>query len=202
MSTISTFFYGLMTGLSLIIAIGAQNAFVLKQGLKGHYVFIVCLICALSDALLIALGVVGFGKIIKKFPLILEIAKYMGCLFLLVYGAKSLLAAVKADNYLLPSEANDDYLPAIITACLAFTWLNPHVYLDTVILLGSIATQFKELKLYFALGAMAASCIFFFSLGYGAKLLAPIFAKPIAWRILDFIIGLIMWGLALMLITH
>lgn len=162
MTEITTFFYGLMTGLSLIIAIGAQNAFVLKQGLKRQYVFIVCLICALSDAVLIALGVLGFGQLIKKFPLIIEIAKYTGFIFLIWYGTKSFISAYRANSHLLPSEENNPSLVKVVSMCLAFTWLNPHVYLDTVILLGSISTQFASLKGYFAFGAMTASCLFFF----------------------------------------
>ena len=202
MGELYTFIYGLAIGFSLIVAIGAQNAFVLKQGLCKQNVLIVVLICAVSDSILISLGIFGFSNVVKNQPFLIALTKYLGFAFLMVYGFKSIYYAFNNYHHLKPSTNSNSTLFQTVLICLAFTWLNPHVYLDTVILLGSIATQFKELKLYFALGAMTASCIFFFSLGYGAKLLTPIFAKPIAWRILDFIIGLIMWGLALMLITH
>lgn len=197
--SLSTCLMGMSVSFSLILAIGAQNAFVLKQGLKRQFVLIVCLICALSDAILISAGVFGFGRIISQFPLIITIAKYGGALFLFVYGAKSLISAYKHSESLIANGEDVGSLKQVIVMCLAFTWLNPHVYLDTVILLGTIASQFTD-KLAFALGAISASFIFFFSLGFGARVLQPVFAKPIAWKILDIIIGILMWGIAASLI--
>lgn len=193
--TISTYLYGLKMGFSLILAIGAQNALVLKQGLKKEFVFAVCLICALSDAVLIGACVFGFGKFISQYPQIVTIAKYGGALFLFVYGLRSLLSSFKQNDGLVAKGEDVASLGKVV----AFAWLNPHVYLDTVVFLGSISTQFSD-KLSFALGAMSASFIFFFGLGFGARLLQPIFAKPKAWQVLDFIIGLVMWAIAVKLV--
>lgn len=195
----STYIYGMSVSFSLILAIGAQNAFVLKQGLKRQFVFIVCLICALSDAILIAAGVFGFGKIISQFPQIVTVAKYAGALFLLVYGARSFYSAFTQHHTLVAHGEDVASLWQVMAMCLAFTWLNPHVYLDTVVLIGTIASQFAD-KAAFALGAISASFMFFFALGYGARLLQPLFAKPLAWKILDGLIGLVMWGIAITLI--
>jgi len=196
----TSYFTGLFLGFSLILAIGAQNAFVLKQGLKKHHVFLVCFICALSDAILISLGVGGFGIVIKQFPEIEQIARYLGALFLVVYGLKSLIAAFNNSQSLTPEGELPKALMKTALTCLAFTWLNPHVYLDTIVLLGSISTQYESTKIAFALGAISSSFIFFFSLGYGARILIPIFEKPKAWQVLDFIIALIMFAIAFSLI--
>ncbi len=193
--TISTYLYGLKMGFSLILAIGAQNAFVLKQGLKKEFVFAVCLICALSDAVLIGACVFGFGKFISQYPQIVTIAKYGGALFLFVYGLRRLLSNFKQNDGLVAKGEDVASLGKVV----AFAWLNPHVYLDTVVFLGSISTQFSD-KLSFALGAMSASFIFFFGLGFGARLLQKSFAKPKAWQVLDFIIGLVMWAIAVKLV--
>lgn len=197
---ISTYLYGMSVSLSLIVAIGAQNAFVLKQGLKRQFVFIVCLICALSDAVLISAGVFGFGKVISQFPQVITFAKYAGAVFLLWYGAKSFYSAITQTQSLVAQGDDVASLKQVVALCVAFTWLNPHVYLDTVILLGTIASQFAD-KVAFAMGAISASFLFFFSLGYGARLLQPLFAKPIAWKILDAIIGVVMWAIAVSLIV-
>ncbi|HIQ14572.1 MAG TPA: amino acid transporter [Leucothrix sp.] len=196
------FIGGFSLGFSLILAIGSQNAFILRQGLKKEYVFIVCLICAVSDALLISLGVSGFAIIIAKTPWIEPVARYGGALFLFIYGARSFWSAYATNENLLPSKENKSSLTIIITICLAFTWLNPHVYLDTVILLGSVSTQYIGQKIEFTLGACLASFLFFFTLGYGARVLTPIFENPKSWKILDFIIGCIMWGIAFSLIKN
>lgn len=195
----TAFFYGLGIGFSLILAIGAQNAFVLKQGLKRQHVFWVCLVCALSDSVLIYLGIIGFSQMIISFPMIVTLAKYFGALFLFLYGAKHFYAALQA-SALHPSELENDSLYTIIGLCLAFTWLNPHVYLDTVILVGSISVQFSQQRDLFAAGCMLASWLFFFALGYGARMLLPIFKSTRSWKILDIIIGLMMWTIALILI--
>jgi len=195
-----TFIYGFSLGFSLILAIGAQNAFVLKQGLKGEFVFLVCLICALSDAILILIGVSGFHILVSQFPSVVAIARYGGALFLFVYGLLSFRSALTTRHQLAPSnlQANGAYKTAL--TCLAFTWLNPHVYLDTVVLLGSISSQFAGQIVEFSIGATSASFVFFFSLGYGAALLRPIFEKPRAWQILEGLIGIIMWAIAVKLV--
>ncbi len=197
--SISVFLYGMSMGFSLILAIGAQNAFVLKQGLKRQFVFSVCLICALSDALLIAAGVFGFGKFISQYPQIVTIAKYAGALFLFAYGARNFVSALKPNTGLIAKGEDVSSFAKVVGLCLAFTWLNPHVYLDTVIFLGSISTQFHD-KTAFALGAMSASFLFFFGLGYGARLLEPLFARPKSWQVLDVIIGMVMWAIAIKLL--
>ncbi len=195
------FLAGLSLGFSLIIAIGSQNAFVLKQGLKKEHVFIVCLLCAVSDALLITAGVSGFSAIISRTPWIETLARYGGAIFLATYGTRSFWTALKKDTTLMPSETSYSSVGVIVMTCLAFTWLNPHVYLDTVVLLGAVSAQFPGRKIEFASGAVTASFIFFFSLGYGARILTPIFKRPSAWKILDFIIGGIMWFIAVNLIS-
>lgn len=202
----SAFYAGMSLGASLIIVIGAQNALVLKQGLKNQHVFVVCLICALSDALLIALGVGGFYLMVAKFPWLEVGAKYGGAMFLVAYGARSFYAAWQSSESLKADEAaeqtrhhKNSRLIAIYT-CLALTWLNPHVYLDTVVLLGSVSTHYPGHKIAFASGATVASFLFFFALGYGARMLTPIFSNPFTWKTLDFIIGGIMWGVAATLI--
>ena len=193
--------FGFSLGFSLILAIGAQNAFVLKQGLKGEHVFLVCLICAASDAILILIGVSGFHVLVASFPSLVTIARFGGAAFLLVYGLLSFYNAIRLDHGLLPSEIKSSSAWQSALTCLAFTWLNPHVYLDTVVLLGSVSTQFGADVTWFAGGAMLASFVFFFGLGYGARLLRPVFATARAWRVLDFLIGGIMWGIALRLVT-
>lgn len=175
---------GFLLGLSLILPIGAQNAFVLRVGLRGEHVWAVCLACAVSDALLILAGVSGFSHISAVVPWAETGLRYFGAAFLVVYGARSFLEAFRP-GALRPSEAAAAGLGRVVLTCLAFTWLNPHVYLDTVVLIGSISTQFSERKGSFALGAMLASFTFFFSLGYGARLLKPLFARPVTWRVLD-----------------
>lgn len=196
----SSFIYGLAIGFSLILAIGAQNAFVLKQGLKNKYVFWVCLVCALSDSILMYLGVTGFSKVVSQYPFIVILAKYLGATFLLVYGFLSFKAAFNTTNILSPSVVEESSFIKVIGTCLAFTWLNPHVYLDTLVLIGSISTQFKGSKIQFASGAISASWLFFFILGYGARFLRPLFENPRAWNVLEFIIGLVMWFIAITLI--
>lgn len=194
------FFFGFSLGFSLILAIGAQNAFVLRQGLKDEHVFLVCLICALSDAILILIGVSGFHILIASFPSLVTIARYGGAAFLLVYGLLSFYRALRLDQGMQPSDIKSSSAWQSALTCLAFTWLNPHVYLDTVVLLGSVSIQFGERLNWFATGAILASFVFFFALGYGAGLLRPLFAEARAWRILDFLIGCIMWGIALRLV--
>lgn len=186
---------GFTLSLSLILAIGAQNAFVLKQGLKKHHVFLVSTICAVSDALLILAGVVGFGAMVTQFPSIETIARYGGAAFLIVYGTRSIISAVKNQHGLDPEGSASQSAWQTALTCLAFTWLNPHVYLDTLVLIGSISTQYEN-KVMFGLGACAGSFVFFFSLGYGSRLLTPIFQRPVSWKILEVIIGVVMYSIA------
>ena len=192
--------FGFSLGFSLILAIGAQNAFVLKQGLRDQHLLLVCSICAVSDALLILAGVSGFHLLVAAFPSVTVVARYGGALFLLAYGLLSFYRAARVDKGLEPSELPSSSAWQAALTCLAFTWLNPHVYLDTVVLLGSVSTQFGDQVAWFASGAMTASFVFFFALGYGARLLRPVFARPRAWQLLDLLIGCVMWGIALRLV--
>ena len=198
---LNAYIHGLAIGFSLIIAIGAQNAFVLKQGLKQQYIFAICLCCALSDAMLIVAGVLGFSKLILVYPHWINIAKYLGATFLLVYGAQHFYQAWKNQQHLEADQSDVPSLYKVLLICLMLTWLNPHVYLDTLVLIGSISTQYSNAQLYFAFGAISASFIFFFSLGYAARYLQPIFQRPQAWKILDILIGCVMWSIAISLVN-
>lgn len=193
---------GLGTSAGLIIAIGAQNAFVLKQGILKNHVFVTVFLCAVIDALLIAFGVGGFGRLLVSSSLLLNIARWGGAAFLLYYGFRSFRAVCKTESLTFKIGKDDrPNLKQTITTTLALSLLNPHVYLDTVVLVGSIGAQFPSSERpFFAIGAIAASFIWFFSMGFGARLLGPLFQKPIAWKILDFLIGCVMWLIALMLI--
>ena len=197
---IFSYLQGLMLGLGLCVAIGAQNAFVLKQGLKQQHVFAVFLVCSISDSVLIMCGVNGFAQIVEKYPLAIQVAKYLGASFLLVYGLQHFISAIKGNHSLKPSDEHQESLLRVILICLAFTWLNPHVYLDTVVLIGAISLQYSQTKFYFALGAMTASWLFFYSLAFGAKLLLPYLQHPRSWKILDNIIAIIMLTIALSLL--
>ncbi|MDJ0822623.1 MAG: LysE/ArgO family amino acid transporter [Paracoccaceae bacterium] len=191
---------GFALGLSLILAIGAQNAFVLRQGLRGAHVLPVVLACALSDAVLIVIGVAGFAAVSEAVPGIVPWMRWGGAAFLLVYGALSFKAAFGPSAALEPAATGTGSLGKALATCLALTWLNPHVYLDTVVLLGSISTQYEGAQVAFGAGAVTSSFVFFFSLGYGARLLRPFFAKPSSWRILEVVVGLTMWAIAAKLI--
>lgn len=169
----------------MILAIGAQNAFVLRQGLLRRHVFWICLFCAISEAVLIAAGVAGMGTIAGAAPWLIEVLTWGGAAFLFVYGALSLQRAF-SPSALRAAEQGEQSLRAALAMALAFTWLNPHVWLDTVGLVGAVSTGFlgTGAKAAFAAGAMVASFVFFFGLGYGARLLAPVFARPRAWSVL------------------
>lgn len=196
----SAFLPGLALGFSLILAIGAQNAFVLRQGLRREHVLAVVLACALSDALLIAVGVTGMGRLAQAAPWFAPLMRYGGAGFLIWYGAASLRAAWRGGAAMPAAAEGGRSLGATLVTCLALTWLNPHVYLDTVVLIGSVSAQYGD-RLGFGLGAGMASFVFFFGLGYGARLLAPLLARPGAWRLLDSAIGLVMWTIAARLIV-
>lgn len=197
---LSPFLPGFALGFSLILAIGAQNAFVLRQGLRGEHLFWVCLTCAVSDALLIAAGVAGFGALAGAFPWVEPVMRYGGAAFLIVYGALSLRSALRGGAVLKATNDAGAGLGVTLATLLAFTWLNPHVYLDTVVLIGSVSAQYPN-RMLFGAGAISASFVFFFTLGYGARLLGPLFARPRAWQVLDGGIGLVMWMIAIKLIV-
>jgi L-lysine exporter family protein LysE/ArgO len=192
---------GFGLGASLIIAIGAQNAFVLRQGLARQRVFLVAGLCSLCDAALIALGAGGFAALITAEPLLVVAAAWGGALFLLAYGGRAFHAALSPGRLQAAGNQKRGTLWAVAATTLAVSLLNPHVYLDTVILVGSVAAQFPPgERMAFALGAVGASFVWFYGLGYGAAWLAPLFAKPAAWRILDLAIGIVMWAIAAALI--
>lgn len=198
----SAAFSGFLLGASLIIAIGAQNAFVLRQGLMRQHVFIICLICALSDALLITAGVAGLGAIISQSPRWIAIVTIGGAAFLFWYAYGAFNRALCPEVMQVQKQSGNSLQSAIITA-LALTFLNPHVYLDTVLLLGSLSASFEgRSRIAYGAGAAIASFIWFFGLGYCARFLQPIFAKPKAWQILDIIIGVMMSLIAFSLLSH
>ena len=192
---------GLGLGLSLIIAIGAQNAFVLRQGLRREHVLAVVVVCAVSDAVLIFAGIAGLGVLIQQAGWVLIVVRVAGAAFLVWYGIRSARRALKPATLETDEGGDRMTLAAAITTALALTWLNPHVYLDTVVLLGSIGGTYGDYRWWFAAGAMTASVVWFSALGFGSRALRPIFAKPMAWRILDVFIAVVMFALAASLIV-
>jgi L-lysine exporter family protein LysE/ArgO len=214
---------GFGTGLSLIVAIGAQNAFVLRQGVRGQAVLAVVGICALSDAVLIALGVAGLGAVVTGWPAALTVVGLAGGAFLICYGvlaARRALrpatvavtagagagagpgATVGAGQALTTEGAPAGSVRTAVLTCLAMTWLNPHVYLDTVLLLGSVAADRGSLRWVFGLGAMLASLVWFAGLGYGARLLSGILSRPGAWRVLDLLVAVTMLTMGAILLAR
>jgi L-lysine exporter family protein LysE/ArgO len=191
---------GLGFGLSLIVAIGAQNAYVLRQGLRKEHIFVIVAICAVSDALLIALGVAGLGAIIQQLEWLLLLIELVGGLFLCTYGVMAAKRAWKPEVLTTDTGGKAVSLKVAAGTALALTYLNPHVYLDTVLLLGSIAGTYEANRWWFAAGAMLGSVIWFSTLGFGARLLDPVFKKPSAWRVLDAIIALVMFTLGMSLL--
>lgn len=193
---------GLLLGGSLIIAIGAQNAFILRQGLLRQHVFILCLICALSDAVLIGLGVAGLGAIISGSDVLIAVVTLGGAAFLAVYAFLALKRALKP-SAMEAARSVPGSLKAAVLTCLAFTFLNPHVYLDTVLLVGGLSGRYEgTARLAFGIGAMSASFLWFFGLGYGARVLEPLFAKASAWRVLDGLIAAVMAALSVSLLIR
>ena len=187
---------GYLTALSLILAIGAQNAFVLRQGIRREHVASVVAVCALSDAALIAAGVAGFGAVSAALPWIGVVMRWFGVAFLLVYGALRLRAALRGGAALKPMAGAQVSLRRVLATCLLLTWANPHVYLDTLVLMGSISTQHAPHQVAFGVAGALGSFSFFVVLGYGARLLAPLFANPRAWVVLEGVVGLTMWAIA------
>lgn len=193
---------GFASSASLIVAIGAQNAFVIRQGLLRNHLLLTALLCSLIDAALITLGVLGFGQMISAYPLLIETTKYFAIAFLLAYGVLSLKSAFKNKALENEKSQNVQSRKKTVLLLLGLSLLNPHVYLDTVILLGSIASQHPaEEQFYFALGAIVASFIWFFSISYGSRFFAPFLCHSVSWKIIDFFIALIMWGIALSLLV-
>lgn len=198
----SAFLSGFVVSLSLIAAIGAQNAFVLRQGLKREHVLPIVLACAGSDAVLIGAGVLGIGTLVDRFPAFVTLVGLGGAAFLVVYGALRLRAAWQGGEALCVERGGTRPLLPVLLGCLALTWGNPHVYLDTVVLLGSIAQGYGDARAAFGMGAALASLVFFLALGFGARLLTPIFVRPVAWRILDVAVAALMWGIAGQLVAE
>ena len=195
-----SFLRGLGLGASLIVAIGAQNAFVLRQGLRREQAVLVAAICALCDAALITAGALGVGSIVAHWPLLARLTSLAGAAFLLYYGLRAFLSARHPGSL----RVSESVLPrsSVIASTLSVSLLNPHVYLDTVVLVGGLAAQYAAPpRVFFAAGAITASCLWFFSLALGAGHLAPLFMRPRAWQVLDCLIGVVMWIIALSLLT-
>ncbi|KAA9151132.1 amino acid transporter [Microbacterium lushaniae] len=213
-AVLPSFFAGLGLGLTLIIAIGAQNLFVLRQGLRREHVLAVAAVCATSDAVLIALGVSGLGLALTAIPWLVEVIRWAGALFLLGYGLLAARRALRPSGHALTVSADAASAPGsrgpttvvrtrlapVLLTCLALTWLNPHVYLDTVFFLGLVASGHGEARWVFAAGAMLGSIVWFFGLAFGARYLSRWLATPRAWRILDALIAVVMIGLAVSLV--
>jgi L-lysine exporter family protein LysE/ArgO len=197
----ASFFAGVLSSLVLIVAIGAQNAFVLKQGIRREHVLPVVLICIGADLSLIFAGIAGLGMLLQNSQNLLQFTRYAGGAFLLAYGVLAARRAWVGEHLELTQDVSAPLLQVMLT-CAALTFLNPHVYLDTVILLGTLANQHgAHGRWWFGLGAVAASFAWFFSLAYGARYLAPLFKQALAWRILDAMMALLMGGLAWNLLT-
>ena len=199
----SVFLQGLALSLGLIVAIGAQNAFVLRQGLRREHVASVVFFCAITDALLIAAGVLGMAQALGERPMVAHALALAGAVFLAAYGWNALRRALQQNGLLANEEGDGLTWAAAMAQAAAFTLLNPHVYLDTMLLVGSIgAQQPADLQVWFVVGASSASLLWFCALGFGARWLAPLFAKPRAWQVLDILIGLTMWALSGMLVLR
>jgi L-lysine exporter family protein LysE/ArgO len=204
---LNVYFAGLALSTSLIIAIGAQNAHVLRQGIKREHVFLVAGLCTFTDMSLIALGTAGFGSLIARFTSLTSIAAWGGAGFLFYYGFMSFRLALSQRRLIIDENAEGlnrpKNLKSIILLTLAVSLLNPHVYLDTFILIGGLAAQYpNDERVFFGLGAATASLLWFFGLAYGARLLEPLFRKPVSWRVLDMFIGIVMWSIAISLVVE
>jgi L-lysine exporter family protein LysE/ArgO len=193
---------GLALGLGLIVAIGAQNAFVLRQGLRLEHVAAVVAVCALSDLALIFAGVLGAGEVLERVSWLIPVVCFAGAAFLLGYGALAARRALRPGVLLSDAAGVGAGLAVTVGTCLALTWLNPHVYLDTVVLLGSTASTYGDARWAFAAGAGIGSVVWFTGLGFGARLLRPVFARPLAWRVLDAVIAVVMTLLAVSLLLR
>ena len=199
---LSAFLTGFILGFSLILAIGVQNSFVLRQGLMGHHVFTVAIFCSLADALLISIGVAGISIFLNNYiHLVLDWLFGISAIWLTAYGLMRLRDAIKGKSALVIESASTNGLNSTLSFLVVLTFANPHVYLDTVVLIGSVSQQFPgSIKVFYVLGATLASFVFFFSLAYGAKFLSPTMQKPIAWRLLDGFIAFVMFSLAIKMV--
>ena len=199
---LNAFFTGFILGFSLILAIGAQNSFVLRQGLMGRHVFTVAIFCSLSDALLISTGVAGISIFLNNYvDLVSDWLFGISAIWLTVYGLMRLRDAVKGKSAVVIESASTNGLTSTLSILVILTFANPHVYLDTVVLIGSVSQQFPgNIKIAYVLGASLASFVFFFSLAYGAKFLSPIMQKPVSWQLLDGFIAFVMFSLAIKMI--
>src|SRR5665213_3463260 len=191
---------GLGFGLSLIVVIGAQNAFVLRQGLRREHVLPVVVICAASDAVLIAVGVGGLGSLLQLVPWVFVVVRIGGAAFLVVYGILAARRVIRPAVLSTDADGGSATTWTILATCLTLTWLNPHVYLDTIVLLGSVAATHGDDRWWFGLGAAIGSILWFTALGYGARLLRPLFARPVAWRVLDLFVAIVMFAIAVSLL--
>lgn len=198
---LSIFVTGVLTGFALIVAVGAQNAFLLRQGIRGEHVLPVILVCLVSDVFAITVGVAGFGVVLERWPAVLPIAQIGGGLYLLAFGAQSAMrawrpAALKAEG------GTTMTVRRAVLLTLALTWLNPHFYLDAILMLGTVANSFGDQRWWFCAGALAASLVWFPTLGFGARALRGVFARPSAWRVLDSGIAVLMGALGIGLLVH
>lgn len=198
---LSIFVTGVVTGFALIVAVGAQNAFLLRQGIRGEHVLPVILVCLVSDVFAITVGVAGFGVVLERWPAVLPIAQIGGGLYLLAFGAQSAMrawrpAALKAEG------GTTMTVRRAVLLTLALTWLNPHFYLDAILMLGTVANSFGDQRWWFCAGALAASLVWFPTLGFGARALRGVFARPSAWRVLDSGIAVLMGALGIGLLVH
>ncbi len=199
---VMAFAKGFGVGAGLIVAIGAQNAFVLSQGIRRNHEIVIPLICSICDAILITLGICGVGTLVTSNPGLANVTAWGGALFLFWYGLNALRSAMRPGS-LETNQPVSGTLKAAITATLGLTLLNPHVYLDTMVLIGTIGSQFAgEERRMFAMGAILASFVWFFGLSMGGRVLAPLFKRPMAWRILDTLVGITMWCIATSLIAQ
>lgn len=197
------FIQGFIVCFGLIVSIGAQNAFLLKQGILKQHVFWIALICFLGDVFLMTIGVLGLGTIISELPILSLAISLLGAIFLLTYGSRSFISVFKSTEYLTASGENASSLKKALMITFAITFLNPHVYIDTVVIVGSIGGKLSfDGKMYFLAGTLICSFLWFFGVGYGARLLSPYFAKRRTWQILDAVTGLIMYFIAFSLIVY
>ncbi|CAM3841037.1 Arginine exporter protein ArgO [Vibrio aerogenes CECT 7868] len=192
---------GFGTGAGLIVSIGSQNAFVLRQGLQCQHVGLIVATCIFADILLISCGVAGIGFIVQQWPVVLDIFRFGGAAFLGVNAFHSAVRAWKGTSGLTPASELTVNRNQVLFACLGYTFLNPHVYLDTMIMIGSLSSSYSGFAQWgFGLGAILASIVWFISLGYGSKLLLPVFRSPVAWRILDALVAILLMTLSVMLL--
>ncbi|KRF07764.1 amino acid transporter [Nocardioides sp. Soil777] len=198
---LSIFLTGVLTGLALIVAVGAQNAFVLRQGIRGEHVLAVIVVCMVSDIVALTAGVAGLGVVMERWPAVLPIAQIGGGLYLLAFGVQSALRAWRPVALDADGGSSMTVRRAVLLT-LALTWLNPHFYLDAILMLGTVANSFGDQRWWFCAGAIAASLVWFPALGFGARSLRGIFARPSAWRVLDSGIAVLMGALGIGLLVH